>query len=344
MFTRNFTALIILVLVGCQADDSDLQNSCDQATDAPHWQVLSFCRDNQLLAVWSKSGDTWVVGAAGEILRFDGCEWSPLASGTNADLWWVFGVDDAVFIGGANGTLFKWTADTGLVTQSLSNGESATIYGIWGHAKNDVWAVGFDPKTPKSGVVYRYAGDQWTPVALPTPGDPFKVFGTSENELLIVGRDDLVLKWDQTLTPIDTGLNADWVTVSSVGGELIAVGGPNQATLSSEPSGWKNLAPDNLGALQGICGNTSGQGVATGISATFLRRSESGTWSEDTSAPFALFTPGNAPTATCSQPAPDYHACHMDDSGHTFVVGGNFLRLTEGALLYYGSTLSTSGL
>ena len=326
----------------------------DRTGEPSTWQVLDVCRTGgQLLGVWGTGPhDVWAVGAKGQVLRYDGCEWTAPDAGTDADLWWVFGFEGGpVFLSGAGGTMLRWTAAAGF--EPLETGVSITLYGIWGDAPEDLWSVGFDAAGVEPSAVMRWDGKTWTKVTgLPaTVGDQthfFKVWGSGPSDVWVVGRDDLILHWDgQQWADRASGIETDWITVTGNGpGDVVIVGGKSQGVIAKrEGDGWSTVGPDFVQTLQGVCLQPDGTALATGVGATFVRRSSDGAWAEDLEAPFDLFSPFDPPVEGCQSPTPDYHACFADGAGGFYAVGGNFFGpLTEGALLHYGPPASSDGL
>lgn len=334
---------------GVDGDASDSPGpACDPLSGNVAWSVLSVCREpGELLAVGGSSWhDVWVVGAGGVILHFDGCEWAAVPSGTTEDLWWVhaFGGGHAV-VSGAAGTLLR--VQLGGPAVAVETGTTSILFGVWGAAPEDLWTVGFDPKGG-GAIVLRVRGGEVDSLPVPVPDGaavaaPFKVAGSGPSDVWIGGRDDLVLHYDgETLTPTPTGagLDGDWVTVAMSGGRPVLVGGASNARIaerSADGASWRVHSPELVPALQGVCVAPDGSAWATGVAASILRRVSPGDWAFDNDAPLDLFSPFEPPVPGCSQPTPDYHACWFDDHANLYVVGGNFLTLREGALLFRGA-------
>jgi hypothetical protein len=334
---------------GTDTPDPDRSDSagpaCDPRTGATAWSVLAVCREpGELLAVGGTSWhDVWIVGAGGTLLHFDGCDWASVPSGTTEDLWWVhaFGDGHAV-VSGAGGTLLH--VHLGEAPVAVETGTSSILFGVWGASPDDLWTVGFEPKGG-GAVVLRVRKGEVESIPVPIPDGaavaaPFKVAGSGPSDVWIVGRDDLVLHYDGlTLTPTPTGAgtDGDWVTVAMDGGQPLLVGGASNARIATRSDvGWTVLAPDFVPALQGVCVAPDGARWATGVAATILREDPVAGFSFDDDAPLDLFSPFDPPVPGCGQPTPDYHACWFDDRGNLYVVGGNFLTLGEGALLFRG--------
>jgi hypothetical protein len=355
---QHAIALFLFFITACSASktDTDLPSGDTQeptnceapapTTDDSTWQVLDFCRaEGELLSV-SGTGpeNVWVVGAQGQALHYDGCQWKEVDTGTTQTLWWTFGFEEGPqYFVGANGTILKHTTETGF--EAMESGVQFTLYGIWGTSPEDLWTIGFDVDQKVPGAILHYDGSTWTPVSgLPESVSDstnyFKVWGSGPNDVWVVGRNDLILHWDGAeWSDRASGLSTDWVTITGTSAEdVIIVGGKSGgAIVQWSGDSWTPVAPELIQLLQGVCLQPDGSGLATGISATFLRRTAEGAWSEDWDAPFDLFSPFEPPVAGCQQPTPDYHACFADGSGGFYAVGGNFFGgLTEGAVVYFG--------
>jgi hypothetical protein len=311
----------------------------------------------QLLSVWGRSkDDVWVVGAAGQILHFDGCQWTDMDSGTEQDLWWVFGFDDgSTYFVGALGTVLKHTEESSFVPMEIDT--SVTLFGIWGSGPDDIYTIGFVFNNAIPGGVFHYDGKAWSPVtglpeSITDTSNFFKVWGTAKDDVWVVGRNDLVIHWDGTQWSDEpTGIDSDWVTVhgrlrDNGKKDVVIVGGKGDARIVQRSSnGWIDVSPEGMGVLQGVCMQSDGSAVAAGIGATLLTGAPGMPWIEALGAPFDLFSPADPPVAGCVQPTPDYHGCWGDGEGNFFVVGGNFLGpLTEGVILHYGDPISSTGL
>lgn len=333
---------------GTDAQDSDSMGpACEPLSGAAAWSVLAVCREpGELLAVGGTSWhDVWVVGAGGTILHFDGCAWAPVPSGTSEELWWVHAFEGGnAVVSGAAGTLLK--VDLTGAPVAFETGTSSVLFGVWGSSPDDLWSVGFEPLGGGAVILHVRDGQVATvPVPVPdgaTIAAPFKVSGSGSGDVWIVGRDDLVLHYDGEglkSKPTGAGSDGDWVTVAMSGGRPLLVGGASNARVaerSADGTNWQVTAPELVPALQGVCVSPDGRRWATGVAATILKDAPEGQWAFDEDAPLDLFSPFDPPVAGCAQPTPDYHACWVDDRGGLYVVGGNFLTLREGALLFRG--------
>src|SRR5687767_2169163 len=142
--------------------------SSDDGSDDPSWAVVFEDEPSSLLSVWGSSAtDVWVVGGdprtgTGPIVHhYDGVGWTKLDTGQrNVDLWWVTGfAGGPVFMSGSNGTILRYQNGA---FEKLPTPGGLTVFGMWGAAPNDVWAVGGNFGGGGGGFAWRYDGSAWT--------------------------------------------------------------------------------------------------------------------------------------------------------------------------------------
>jgi len=349
------TLLVFFVMcVSCSSSKSDTKDtkalppSCE-TQGAVGWQVLDQCREKgELLGVGGTGpSDVWAVGAQGQVLSFDGCEWISHESGVSADLWWVHPFKDGpVMIAGSDGTILKYDRDGSF--EKMDTGVEVTLFGVWGAAPDDLWSIGFTTDDSLPGEIIRYDGKSWTRVTdLPSDLSSdhfFKVWGSSTDDVWVVGSNNLILRWDgSTWHNEKADIDTDWVTVTGRTrpdgkSDVVIVGGVWEATIIQRTKkGWTNISPEGFPGLQGVCMQPDGTSMATGLNGTLLTGTLSLPWKEALGAPEDL--------EGCDTLVPDYHACFADGSGGYYVVGGNFLGgLKDGALLHYGRPVPSKGL
>jgi len=160
-------------------------------------------------------GSVIAVGDLGNITRFDGIVWQPMTSPVAGDLRsvWMLSEGEGWAVGSYATAQMRngaWAAVTGNVFRNL--------YGVYGFAANDVWAVG------ASGTVLRFDGITWNVVFSGTNIGLRAVWGASADDVWLVGEAGIALHWDgselkkvtidtpQTLTAI-WGRSADDITV-----------------------------------------------------------------------------------------------------------------------------------
>lgn len=285
-----------------------------------------------ILSVWGTStSDVYAVGGdRGDgtgplVLHFDGTAWSQLATGENGNLWWVFGIGGAVYMGGEGGMILRY--QQGAFTR-MSTPSTTTVFGIWGTAADDLWAVGGASGGGDGGFAWRLQGGVWVaapgfPADIAATGAIWKMSGRSADDAWMVGTNGKVVRWDgAVLTAMTTGTGESLFTVHATADRFVAVGGFGTGTiLENEGSGWNDVSPPIAPALIGtyLSGDA---GYAVGQDGAVFERNRGG-WSEvDLGVPIEQ----------------SFHSVWIDPSGGVWAVGGQVqtLPLIDGIMLYGG--------
>jgi hypothetical protein len=290
----------------------------------PAWQAVfdQGALDRALLSIWGTSSKS-VYAVGGPLkssgfdalaLHFDGSKWKDLAPGGTDSFWWVYGTsDDDVWMTGENGRITHYD---GATFEEYDSGTTATLWGLVAFAPDDAWAVGGIPGTGgPDDVVLRWDGVSWTPVTL--PGAPlgrthFKVWGTSSDDLFVVGEAGLI--WHK--------VGADWFIESdppiasgnllTVHGcsatEVYAVGGRD--LLQYDGSVWTKVDKSFGNDVNGVfCAEPAGAALSLVGMGGLKQREVDGTWNDDFTKP----------------PHGDLHATWIDDTGAVWAAGGDFI-------------------
>ena len=196
------------------------------------------------LSVWGPSPtEVYAVGGnpdAGVIFRFDGEDWSRDET-VPADvplLNWIDGTSGEVWVVGNEGVALHQTA-TGW--ERVDTGIDAPLWGVWGAAPDDLWAVGGD--TAMNGSKPRlahYDGVAWAEVELPAHNRPestralFKVWGTAADNVFAVGMDGLILHYDGAAwAQSPFALTNDLISLWGSGpDDIVAVGGRSNGVVA----------------------------------------------------------------------------------------------------------------
>jgi photosystem II stability/assembly factor-like uncharacterized protein len=310
-----------------------------------HWSLPLAELDRVPLSVAERApSDVWTVGGAlgsgGDalMLRYDGSSWQRITVGTDATLWWVFPRAAAsVWAVGEGGTILHWDG-TALDPASVPPAPltTATLYGVWGAADDDLWAVGGDPDV--SGVILRRDGGGWhdvTPAA--STGAYFKVWGAASDDVFICGQGGVILHWDgAALTPQASGLDARTSLLTIAGrapDDVYAVGGlGNGVVLHFDGAAWSRLSDPLLDAAPGLAGvsvDADGSVFVVGAGGEKLRGRAGAAWSDETAA------------ATRE----DLHSVSLV-GGALFTVGGNYQApapaVRHGVVAHYGGDVSST--
>ena len=290
--------------------------------------------------------DVYAVGADPEdgrgplVLHWNGSGWARVDTGASGDLWWISTppIDGDFFLSGRGGLILRLDPDGGGVTRLETPG-SETIYGVWGSAADDVWAVGGDDEAPDTGgTVWRFDGQSWTrqelggvrPAGLPLL---FKVWGRAADDVYAVGRLGVILHWD----------GARWTLLADGGRQLFTVHGNETFTaavggffaeglLRERGAGgaFEVRTPAGIPQLNGIFIPPDGRGVAVGNALAVATRDD-GAW--------RTINDGRDPRAR------DFHAVWIDAEDGIWAVGGDLsVDLAEGVLSYGGPQTVTGTL
>jgi photosystem II stability/assembly factor-like uncharacterized protein len=92
-------------------------------------------------AIWgATSEDVFAVGDSGNVLHFDGLQWSPMRTWTNKNLHAVWGSSGKdVFAVGERGVILRYN---GRNWRAIKSGTRENLNAVWGFGPEDVYAVG----------------------------------------------------------------------------------------------------------------------------------------------------------------------------------------------------------
>ena len=319
----------LLLLALCAACGAEAKPA-----ESDPWQVVLERLPGALLSVWgSSASDVWAVGGdAGDglgpmVLHYDGATWQRLDSGVEGDLWWVFGfAHGPVFMGGSNGTVLRVEDDK---FERLPTPGSNTVYGLWGSAPDDVWAVGGAGTTPSGGFAWHYDGASFREAAglpedIASSANIFKVWGRSAKDVVMVGSDGLLLRYDgKTFARVATETDRTLFTVHGDAERIIAVGGfVDGAIVEADGARFVDVTPERAPQLAGVFQGDEAA-FAVGIGGA-VYSSESGAW---------------ARVSTGLTLREDLHSVWQDERGGVWAVGGQVLSspLVSGVLIYRGA-------
>ena len=193
--------------------------------DGSSWATVPLPAGTPLLSwVYGFSAtDAWAVGIKGAVLRWDGVVWKTLQSGTDQDLWGVWGPspDDLWMVGGSVGkstpVILRWHggALAEVALDPAQNTRDATaLFKVWGFG-GAVFAVG------EGGLILQWSDGSWQArsAGAKANDDFVSLWGTSADHMVAVGgrSGGRIATWDgatwQTVAPSGTpGLNAVFMT------------------------------------------------------------------------------------------------------------------------------------
>ncbi|MCA9531651.1 MAG: hypothetical protein KC543_16090 [Myxococcales bacterium] len=232
---------------------------------------------------------------------------------------------------GPNQPLWCWPGD--------NVAKRSPLWGIWGPTPDDLWVVGGlgtsnpqgtpdDRRVDDSPVVIHYQDGEWNRVDLrqwfpgALDGDFgvrtgvrafFKVWGTSANDVWIVGQGGILLHWDgNEFTAQTAGTSRDLISLWGTGpNHIVAVGGrANGVYAVWDGSSWTSHELQPLPGLNGVWMDKPNVAHAVGVAGTIVTiHLDTGEVVQEDSGTSRL----------------EFHSVHGDRDNHTlYAVGGNF--------------------
>jgi hypothetical protein len=172
--------------------------------------------------IWvDASGIAMAAGPPGTVLRFDGATWTPLATGSTAQVHTVWGnAPDDVWAAGTGGTLLHYD---GSAWTPAASGVTSTIHRLWGNDAANIYAVAEGPSS--GGLILRYDGAQWG-VEHSTDMPLRAIHGRTADDVFAAGDGGTIVRWDGTAWQAESsGFGEGLVDIwASPEGDVFAVG------------------------------------------------------------------------------------------------------------------------
>lgn len=285
----------------------DAQPQCTYA-----WRKMSTAGNEGLRSVWMLDNNSaFAVGASGAILHFDGQQWEPQESGTNAWLYGVWGssASDVFAVGGNAGGPGIIRHFDGTSWTSMTSNASESLRSVSGTSSTNVIAVG------ASGTVIRYDGTKWKALKSETKEELSSVWSFGPNDSAAVSSGFakyLVCTLGNCTEPFEstfdlgnrsgvwgssssnvyaTGFGSQpklahfdgssWQPITSVTDPLYAVWGSGNGQIfavgdygtiwGSTADGWKKMNSGTSNWLFSVHGMAMGHVMAVGYKGTILR-------------------------------------------------------------------------
>ncbi len=275
-----------------------------------------------LYDIWGAAADTiFAVGYDGSIIRYDGSDWTVVATGGETPAWLnsVWGTSGtSVFTSGTNGALLHYDGTTwssittysvedlwdvwgfsdssvfcvgsggtvlhydGTSVTKLITPISTTLYSIWGYDEDDIYAVGW------GGVIIHYNGSSWTEVESHTEFGLLSVWGPAGGPLYVAGQTVLQnsgVDWTPVKVRDEPDFNDIWAGSDAFGGAVVAVGtGGNilYATTSYSFSSM-TITGGSTANLNGVGGFGDSAFFVVGDAGLILERTGATEWTDMTS-------------------------------------------------------------
>jgi hypothetical protein len=166
-------------------------------------------------------GRIWTVGNSGTVNAFDGTFSDslgpPAGEAVNLRAVWVTPSGAQVLMAGQGSAVYRRNT-SGLVARwdRLALPSTADIYGLWGAADDDAWAVG------TGGQAFRYNGSTFTQTMTGNTTTTLRaVHGTDRDDVWAAGDNGLILRrvagaWTTVPSGTTTHFRAIWVTARDV--------------------------------------------------------------------------------------------------------------------------------
>lgn len=316
-------AAVLIGAVACGGDDSVVD-------ETGQWSIVDAGLPAALISIWgTDTDDIWAVGADSSdgtgplVFRYDGKAWSRIQTGRIGDLWWVFGFPDGpVFLGGQNGMILRGEGDRLDLTETPGRG---TVFGIWGTAPDDLWAVGGN--VADGAFVWRYDGERWRdaegfPSDLAASHSMFKVWGRSADDVWVIGTGGVAIRFlGDSVTREATDTARSLFTVHGNADLTVAVGGSGEEgrLIQHDGSGWADVTPEGTPHIIGVR-MAEETGYAVGVRGT-VTRWDGEAWKR---------------VDTGIELSAAFHTVWIDPAGGVWVVGGRVVEppLIDGVMVY----------
>jgi hypothetical protein len=170
-------------------------------------------------------------------------------------LWWVYGFGPSdVWAVGEQGVILHFNGTEWSTVEEPSH--DYTLWGVWGASPTSLWTIGGVVDGSGTSIIRHYDGERWEDV--PDIGVErellFKVWGTSEENIYVVGTTDILhydgTDWTRTASPTTDRL----LTVRGRGpDDIYAVGGVSAAVVVHyDGTEWTEIEVDPVGGLMGV--------------------------------------------------------------------------------------------
>ncbi|HJL02749.1 MAG TPA: hypothetical protein RMH85_14700 [Polyangiaceae bacterium LLY-WYZ-15_(1-7)] len=242
-------------LLACPGDDPE-----------PEWEeAFDASEVGWLLSVWGPSPEvSYTVGGTpqpsnGVVWRRDADGWAELDLGVDVPLLnWVtgFGPDD-VWMVGNDGVIVH---GDGSSWETVDSPTDQDLWGVWGAAPDDIYAVGGVPFAGGEPTVIHWDGASWEAVETPELSRAnvfafFKVWGSGPDDVWVVGQQGAVIHWDGSAwSEVLVGADVDLISIWGTGPDRIAVvgGRGNGWVFTWDGSEWRRVQPAGLPGLNGV--------------------------------------------------------------------------------------------
>ena len=171
--------------------------------DGNNWTQMDSGTSLALNDIWcNASNDVFAVGTVGSIFHYDGSTWSQMTTNSQDWLNGVWGSSATdVFAVGSNGAILHYDGTTWSAMQSNFDGE---LMGLWGSSATDIYAVGnyYYGSLPPDGTVLHYNGSTWSECYRPAQKPLTGIWGTSSHDIWAVGTGGTIVHYNGSIWSI----------------------------------------------------------------------------------------------------------------------------------------------
>jgi hypothetical protein len=335
---------LLIALAACSSPDLATTETATTGiyATASVWEEVTKGADSALLSLWSDDKITAVVGGndglGAQFYTYSESDWLRHSITGDGDLWWVWGTEANLYAVGEHGrvaTIERATSTASVTTLDAS----VHLFGIWGSADTDIWAVGGAPYKTEGAALWHFDGSDWSewtnvPVSFDELNYAFKVWGSAADDVWVVGISGYSMHFDGTdwthvQTPISDTVRTLFTVSGDDEGNVYAVGGAGDGNiLRWNGTDWIDETPDFTPQLNGVSVVSGYPPVACGKGGVCYERTD-GVWTRDGRGPASDF---------------DVHATLRQADGGVWTVGGYMgsYPLSDGFISYDGPTPPTT--
>ncbi|MBI5490362.1 MAG: hypothetical protein HY905_23700 [Deltaproteobacteria bacterium] len=280
------------------AADGEACNGCDDnrdgATDEGCACVAGWAVEHPLApgpeslygigAAQDGSGWAFAVGSTGQILQYDGTEWTRAASvGTDTIRWVDVPRRDFAVAVGQLGSVYWWNGTSWRFDDT--SGTPSVLYAVDCIADDDIWAVG------AGGAAVHWDGTGWYPSATGTPRHLYGVLAFAHDDVFAVGTNGTVMRFDGAswtrISPPWLAAEIETVWSTSDGARLYVAGTAGAVAVWERATGtWTSLPTGTLETIYSLWGAGENDLWAVGgnTRGTILHF-DGATWTENVATP-----------------------------------------------------------
>jgi hypothetical protein len=235
--------------------------------DGMFWSQLSASPSNfgDLNVVFATAGDDLFVSAASGVQHYEGSSW--FSSGYPAAPLHFWGNSSVLYASTVAGTIVKLSGLSSFVQDFTATGQ---LWGVWGAAANDVFAVG------GNGNIYRYT-TSWNKMTNADTRTLNSVWGSGSTNVIAVGNAGAFLKYDGSWNALTPGTTADLKEVWGASATNVFAVGTGGTIIHYNGSTFTTMSSGTTRDLRGVFGTSATNVYAVGDVGTLLHYNGS-TW------------------------------------------------------------------